>query len=201
MVKLYVWVEPSLALAEPVRLTVGPTLAIATVWLAVLLSAPSLSSTWTETLLEAGPSGNEQTKLPAPVVVLNRAVPTWDPLRPQSVERRAKLSSPGSLVVKLYVWLVPSLTDRSFAPDRLTVGATLLTTTTTTWLSVSDAPSESVTVAVTLVVAGPSAKKQAKLPRPVAWTNVSEPETLAPFTPHAVVTVWVSWPGSVTVYE
>ena len=35
-------------------------------------------------------------------------------------------------------------------------------------------------------LAGPSAKKQAKLPRPVAWTNVSEPETLAPLTPHAV---------------
>ncbi len=61
------WVEPSLTLAEPVRVTVGATLAMATVWVSVLLSAPSESSTWTETLLEAGPSGNEQSKLPAPV--------------------------------------------------------------------------------------------------------------------------------------
>ena len=46
---------------------------------------------------------------------------------------------------------MPSLTERSLLPDRVTIGATLLTVTTTTWLSVSEAPSESVTVAVTLV--------------------------------------------------
>ena len=56
-------------------------------------------------------------------------------------------------------------------------------------------------MAVTLVVAGPSAKKHWKLPRPVAWVNVSEPTTLAPLAPQAVVTVWVSTPGSVTVKE
>ena len=51
-------------------------------------------------------------------------------------------------------------------------------------------------MAVTLVVAGPSAKKQAKLPTPVPALYVSEPETLAPFRPQAVVIVWVSWPVS-----
>ena len=62
---------------------------------------------------------------------------------------------------------MPSLTDKSLPADKVTVGATLLTVTTTTWLSVSEAPSESVTVAVTFVVAGPSAKKHWKLPTPV----------------------------------
>ena len=85
---------------------------------------------------------------------------------------------------------MPSLTDRSLAADRVTVGATLLTVTTTTWLSVSVAPSESVTVAVTLVVAGPSAKKHWKLPTPVPALYVSEPATLAPLAPQAVVIVW-----------
>jgi hypothetical protein len=87
---------------------------------------------------------------------------------------------------------VPSLTDRSFEPDSVTVGAALLTTTVTTWLSVSEAPSDSVTVAVTFVVAGPSAKKQSKLPSPVPASYASEPATLAPFVPHAVVIVCVS---------
>src|SRR5258706_3387823 len=98
-------------------------------------------------MLEAGPSGKWQTKLPAPVEVLKVASPTCVPLAPQSVDRRAKSSSPGSLVVKLYVWFVPSSTDRSLAPDRVTVGATLLTVTVTNWVSVSDWPSESVTFA------------------------------------------------------
>ena len=59
------------------------------------------------------------------------------------------------------------MTVRSLPAARVTTGATLLTVTTTTWLSVSVAPSESVTVAVTFVVAGPSAKKHWKLPPPV----------------------------------
>ena len=83
---------------------------------------------------------------------------------------------------------MPSLALAS--PLRTTVGLTLAMATTTTWLSVSDAPSESVTVAVTLVVAGPSAKKQSKLPTPVPALYVSEPETLAPLAPQAVVIVW-----------
>ena len=62
---------------------------------------------------------------------------------------------------------MPSLTVRSLPAASVTVGATLETVTTTTWLSVSEAPSESVTVAVTLVEAGPSAKKHWKLPTPV----------------------------------
>src|SRR5258706_13008229 len=82
---------------------------------------------------------------------------------------------------------------------RTAVGATLLTVTVTNWLSVSDAPSESVTVAVTFVVAGPSGKKHLKLPRPVASTNVSDRATFVAWAPQAVTTVWVSWPGSVTV--
>ena len=51
----------------------------------MLLSALSESLTWTDTVELAGPSGNVQTKLPAPVVVLKVAVPTWVPLAPQSV--------------------------------------------------------------------------------------------------------------------
>jgi hypothetical protein len=81
--------------------TVGATLAIATVWLAVLLLALSESFTCTDTIELAEPSGKEQTKLPAPVVVLKLAAPTWLPLAPQSVDTRLKSSSPGSLVVKL----------------------------------------------------------------------------------------------------
>ena len=71
---------PSSTGDAPVRVTVGATLLTVTAWLSVLLSAPSESSTWTLTLLEAGPSGKLHTKLPAPVVVLKVAGPTWVPL-------------------------------------------------------------------------------------------------------------------------
>ena len=58
-------VEPSLTLVvAPVSVTVGATLLTVTVWVAVLLLASSESLTWTETVLEAGPSGKVQSKLP-----------------------------------------------------------------------------------------------------------------------------------------
>ena len=100
VVKLYVSWLPSLALAEPVSVTVGPTLAMATVTVS-LSDALSESLTVTLTVELAGPSGNEQTKLPAPLVLLKLARPIWVPLRPQSVASRTNVSAPGSLVVKL----------------------------------------------------------------------------------------------------
>ena len=78
-------------------MTVGATLAFVTVWVAVLLSAPSLSSTWTETVELAGPSGKLQTKLPPETVVA--VVPSWSPFRPQLTLTTLKVSVPGSLTV------------------------------------------------------------------------------------------------------
>ena len=53
------------------------------------------------TVGEAGPSGNVQTKLPAPVAVLNVSAPTWLPFAPHSVASSTNVSAPGSVVVKL----------------------------------------------------------------------------------------------------
>ncbi len=74
----------------------GLTLAIATV-IESESDAPSESLTVTLTVELAGPSGNEQSKLPAPVVLLNVSTPTWVPLAPQSVASRTNVSAPGSL--------------------------------------------------------------------------------------------------------
>src|SRR4051794_30956795 len=104
------------------RLMLGATLLTVTVWVSVLLLALSLSLTWTETMLEAGPSGNEQTKLPPLAVVA--VVPTSLPFAPQLVLTTLNVSWPGSVTVNEYVWLVPSLTLRSLPAARLTVGAT-----------------------------------------------------------------------------
>ena len=89
------WLLPSFAVAWPVRVTVGPTLLTATVWVAVLLGALSESLTCTETVEDAGPSGNEQTKLPPAVVVV--VVPTWEPLAPQKTATIVNVSVPASL--------------------------------------------------------------------------------------------------------
>ncbi len=97
--KLYVWVVPSLtdrSLAAD-RVTVGATLRTLTVWVAVLLLALSESLAWIETMLDAGPSGNEQTKLPPERVVAVR--PTCVPWRPQSALTTLKVSAPGSVTV------------------------------------------------------------------------------------------------------
>ena len=81
-------------------MTVGATLL--TVTASVSLSeAPSESLTVTLTVGSAGPSGKEQSKLPAPVVALKVSAPTWLPPAPQSVSSSAKVSLPGSVVVKL----------------------------------------------------------------------------------------------------
>ena len=95
------WVVPSLAVASPLRTTVGSTLAMATVWrVGVAVGAVAVLDL-TVTVLEAGPSGNEQSKLPAPVAVLKVSAPTWVPLGPQSVASSTNVSAPGSLTVKL----------------------------------------------------------------------------------------------------
>src|SRR5258706_2450352 len=98
-----------------------------TVWVAVLLFAPSESLTWTETALEAGPSGDEQTKLPPEAVVV--VEPTWLPLRPQLTATTLKVSTPGSGTVNEQVCCVPPLTEKSLPADSTTVGATLATVT------------------------------------------------------------------------
>ena len=54
-------------------------------------------------------------------------------------------------------------------------------------------------VAVTFVVAGPSANKHRKLPAPDTASKASEPATFCPSAPHPVVTVWMSTPGSDTM--
>src|SRR5258706_15412879 len=115
-----------------------------TVWVAVLLFAPSESLTWTETALEAGPSGDEQTKLPPEAVVV--VEPTWLPLRPQLTATTLKGSTPGSETVNEKVCWVPSLTERSLPADRTTVGATLATVTASVWTG-PGSPAESVALA------------------------------------------------------
>ena len=114
----------------------------------------------------AGPSGNEQSKLPAPVVGVERVGADLGAAGAAlgRVEREAVGARIGGGEA---VGVAGALVDASPSPVKVTVGATLETVTTTTWLSVSAAPSESVTVAVTFVVAGPSAKKHWKLPSPV----------------------------------
>src|SRR5688572_5922540 len=132
--------------------------------------APSESLTVTLTVELAGPSGNEQTKLPAPVVGLKRSAPTCVPLAPQSVAPSTKVSWPGSLTVKPYEWPLPSLAVAG--PVRVTVGATL--STVTVWVSsLLSSPSESSTWTETVLEAGPSGNEQTKLPAPVVVLKVS----------------------------
>src|SRR4051812_3474848 len=80
-----------------------------------------------------------------------------------------------------------------------TVGSTLATATTTTASeSVSEAPSESVTLILTSVEAGPSGKVQSKLP-PLAGGVAVETLPPGPRGGGPGSTVKLSWPGSVTV--
>jgi hypothetical protein len=89
-----------LAEPAPVRVTTGATLSTPTFTVS-LSDAPSESLTLTLTMEESGPSGNLQSKLPAPEVELNTAVPTWLPPVPQLIAPRVNVSSPGSVVVKV----------------------------------------------------------------------------------------------------
>ena len=82
--------------SSPVRVTVGATLATVTVWVAVLLSVPSQSSTCTETVELGRAVGEGADEAAAPVVVLKVAGPTWLPLAPQSVDdERERRPRPG----------------------------------------------------------------------------------------------------------
>ena len=80
---------------DPDNVTVGATLLTVTVWVSVLLVALSESLTCTDTVLEAGPSGNVQTKLPPE--------PSWSSNRPGCRWRRSStattlnVSWPGSV--------------------------------------------------------------------------------------------------------
>ncbi len=79
-------------MAEPVRVTVGATLAIATTIESTVAGPGSSSLAETDTVLEAGPSGKAQSKL------LGAAVSVIVPLAPQ-LSTIVRVSSPGSLTV------------------------------------------------------------------------------------------------------
>src|SRR6266705_2809173 len=93
------------------------------------------------------------------------------------------LSSPGSPKEPSWKLCVePSLLD--WSAGAVTLGATLATLTTCTDSeSVLEAPSESVTLILTSVWAGPAGKKQSKLP-PLALVE-SEPATYWPPVPQS----------------
>ena len=88
----------------------------------------------------------------------------WVEPSPQSTSTAHGLSGPGSRKrAKVDDFEAPS--SAAWSAAAVTLGATLATATTCTDSeSVSLAPSESVTLIFTLAVAGPSAKKQSKLP-------------------------------------
>src|SRR4051812_21454111 len=97
-----------------------------------LSDAPSESLTVTLTVGLAGPSGKEQTKLPAPVAVSNVSAPTWLPPVPQVVSSRTNVSpASGSETVNRYACWVPSATDVALPPSNVTVGASLTFVTVT----------------------------------------------------------------------
>jgi hypothetical protein len=100
-VYVYVFVSPSFALSGPERTTVGTTFATVTVFVSALEGALSESFTWTETTELAGPSGNVQSKLPAPVELLKVAGALRLPFAPQLAVTRLNVSCPGSLVVNV----------------------------------------------------------------------------------------------------
>jgi hypothetical protein len=185
--------------------TVGGTFAIATTWTASesVSLAPSESATLTETLVLLGPSAKKQRKLP-PVAVVWGEPETRLPLSPQLCAVTANVSSPGSDTVKVYVSVSPSLTWS--LPERLTVGATLATETcfSATLLSAVGEPagsSASRTCMATVGEAGPSAKRQSKLPPLPAASSCTPPWRLPP-TPqfgNPALTVKPSSPGSETV--
>ena len=64
------------------------------------LALTALSITATIVTGLAGPSGNEQSKLPAPVTESNVSEPTWSPPVPQTVASSTKVSWPGSVTAK-----------------------------------------------------------------------------------------------------
>jgi hypothetical protein len=66
-------------------------------------------------------------------------------------------------------------------------------------VSLSEAPSESLTVTLTVEVAGPSRNVQTKLPAPVVGLNVSVPVWLPPVPQSVASSTNVSAPGSTVV--
>jgi hypothetical protein len=81
-----------------VMLTAGATFATVTVWVAVLLAAPSESETCADTVVLAGPFANVHLKLPAVFVFVSEPT-TFVPADPQLVDTDVTVSSPGSVVV------------------------------------------------------------------------------------------------------
>src|SRR5688500_18616978 len=101
----------------------------------------------------AGPSGNRQSKLP-PLVLTDSDPTTRLPPVPQSGKAGAtvKVSAPGSVTLKLYDWVSPSLA--LIGPVRTTVGATFSTVNEKVAVDVRE-PSSAVMVTVPLS-SGPS---------------------------------------------
>ena len=164
-----------------------------TIWIVSdsLSLAWSESSTFTCTFVAAGPSGKVQSKEPPEASVASESVSTLPPV-PQSKARTLKSSTPGSVTVKEYVCVVPSLTSVSLSFAKVTVGATLLIVIP--WLSESVPPSPSSTETLTSEpdATGPSSKAHLKL------DAVFEPVTYAP-GPQSTVIVSVSSSASLVV--
>src|SRR5436190_998461 len=104
--------------------TLGATLFTVTDCVSVLPASPSESVACTETVELAGPSGKVQSNEPPEFVF---AAFDSTPFAPQLVATDVTVSTPGSLIVYLYVCVEPSLTVVALPADSVTVGATLLT--------------------------------------------------------------------------
>ena len=133
--------------------------------------APSESVARTDTVEDAGPSGNTHAKL---VDVSDPA--TFVPRVPHEVTT-STVSSPGSKTENVYVCCAdPSLTVRSLPGSSLAIGATL--STMKSWLAPTPlSPLESVAVTAIVVKAGPSANTQRNC------DAVTEPSTSVPPAP------------------
>ncbi|MBF4766143.1 hypothetical protein ISU07_23675, partial [Nocardioides islandensis] len=153
--------------------------------MALLLLAFSASFTWTDTVEEAGPSGNVHTKLP-PTAVVN-VLPTCEALAPQETPTTANESPEStSETLNAYVCWVPSLTDRSFPGARVTVGAEFATVTESLTVVPDRVPSLGVTSTRTTSPLSPLPTT----PRFSVSVNELDPEvvlTMVPFTFHTYV--------------
>jgi hypothetical protein len=175
-----------------VKATVGATLKIATDCDAVLPASLSESVACTDTVELFGPSGNVQSNEPL-VFVFHALLEV--PNAPQLTATELTVSTPGSEIEYVYVFVAPSFAKAGEAVNA-TVGATFATATTCVAV-LPAAPSESVACTETVELAGPSGKVQSNEP-PVF---VFEAFDFVPFKPQLVATeVTVSTPGSLIEY-
>jgi hypothetical protein len=173
----------------------GATFATET-WNVFESDAPFLSVTFTVTSYVPLSSYVWEVAVIAPAALSSKEA--CAELSPQSTSTFHGASAPGSENeprVNTVAW--PS--SAFWFAGAVTVGVTFsIATTCTASESVSLAPSESATLTETLVLAGPSGKRQRKLPPDVVVS--SEPSTRLPLSPQLFeATVNSSSPGSETV--